>query len=234
MFRYETHMHTAEASACSNSPAADLAEKYKSEGYDGIIITDHFFNGNTCIDKSLPWKERVEAYCKGYEHAKEKGDEIGLDVFFGMEYGDGTSDFLIYGPDKDWLKENDHILDMEVTAFLEYARSFGFVCIQAHPFRQAAYTRGTVHCPKFVDGIEIFNASQITWDPAANDHAEIYASWYDLPVTGGSDTHNTTDRFYAGGVLCPRRLISSLDYGNAVRAREVEVIRPSVPSGSSR
>ena len=84
MYRYETHMHTMEASACANSSAADMADKYKAEGYDGIFITDHFFNGNSAVPRDLPWKERIELYCAGYENALKRGKEIGLDVFFGI------------------------------------------------------------------------------------------------------------------------------------------------------
>ena len=79
LYKYETHMHTLEASACAHSTAAAMADKYKAEGYTGIFVTDHFFNGNTCIPRDLPWEERVELYCKGYEHAKARGDEIGLE-----------------------------------------------------------------------------------------------------------------------------------------------------------
>lgn len=97
-------MHTSEASDCAECTAVQMADKYKAEGYTGIIITDHFFNGNSSVPHDLPWEERVELYCKGYEHAKARGDEIGLDVFFGIEFGDGGSDYLIYGLDKQWLK----------------------------------------------------------------------------------------------------------------------------------
>ena len=117
MYIYETHMHTSEASDCAECTAVQMADKYKAEGYTGIIITDHFFNGNSSVPHDLPWEERVELYCKGYEHAKARGDEIGLDVFFGIEFGDGGSDYLIYGLDKQWLKKNEGILDMELWRF---------------------------------------------------------------------------------------------------------------------
>lgn len=214
MFRYETHMHTSEASACGGSGGAEMAVKYKEEGYTGIIVTDHFFNGNSCIPRDLPWEERVELFCKGYEHAKEMGDKIGLDVFFGFEYGNGSSDFLIYGLDKEWLLKNDHILDMELTDFLQYARSCGGMAVQAHPFRDYEYIRGTVHAPHFVDAVEIINSSHSV--PEFNERAKIYAGWYDLPVTSGSDAHNTTNRWYGGGVLSEVRFGSALEYMQAV------------------
>lgn len=223
MYRYETHMHTMEASACANSSAADMADKYKAEGYDGIFITDHFFNGNSAVPRDLPWKERIELYCAGFENAKKRGKEIGLDVFFGIEYGNGGSDFLIYGLDKQWLLDHDYILDMGLTQFLELARSEGAFAVQAHPFRDYPYIRSTTHCPHFVDAIEIINASH-PLDTPFNDRAAEFARWYDLPVTAGSDAHNTTDRWYGGGVVSETPFKSFKDYAEAVRSGKLTLL----------
>ena len=84
-YLYETHMHTSEASACAGSTGAQMARAYKEAGYTGIIVTDHFFYGNTSVDRSLPWEEWVRRFCLGYEHAKAEGERIGLSVFFGWE-----------------------------------------------------------------------------------------------------------------------------------------------------
>ena len=223
MYRYETHMHTMEASACANSSAADMADKYKAEGYDGIFITDHFFNGNSAVPRDLPWDERIELYCAGYEHALKRGTEIGLDVIFGIEYGNGGSDFLIYGLDKQWLLDHDYILDMGLTQFLELARSEGAFAVQAHPFRDYPYIRSTTHCPHFVDAIEIINASH-PLDTPFNDRAAEFARWYDLPVTAGSDAHNTTDRWYGGGVVSETPFKSYKDYAEAVRSGKLTLL----------
>ena len=75
---YETHMHTSEASACAGSTGTQMARAYKAAGYTGIIVTDHFFYGNTSVDRSLPWEEWVRRFCLGYEHAKAEGGRIGL------------------------------------------------------------------------------------------------------------------------------------------------------------
>ena len=80
-YLYETHMHTSEASACAGSTGAQMARAYKEAGYTGIIVTDHFFYGNTSVDRSLPWEEWVRRFCLGYEHAKAEGKRIGLSVF---------------------------------------------------------------------------------------------------------------------------------------------------------
>ena len=86
MYIYDTHVHTSQASDCALSSGAQMAQKYKELGYDGIFITDHFFHGNTCVDRSLPWADWVRLFCQGYEDAKKQGEKIGLDVFFGWEY----------------------------------------------------------------------------------------------------------------------------------------------------
>lgn len=223
MYKYETHMHTSEASGCANSTGAEMAEKYKSEGYTGIFVTDHFFNGNSCIPRDLYWSERVELYCRGYENAKKKGDEIGLDVFFGIEFGDGGSDFLVYGLDKQWLLHNSMIMDMELTRFLEYARSCGAFIVHAHPFREYDYIRSTVHCPRFVDAVEIINASHAP-DKPFNERAKIYAGWYDLPVTAGSDAHDTSGRWFGGGVESDTKFSSFADYRDAVLNGRVRLL----------
>ena len=220
-------MHTSEVSACASTPAAEMADMYKKAGYTGIIITDHFYNGNTCIDRSLPWDEWVDGYCSGYEHAKARGDEIGLDVFFGIEYGDGGSDYLIYGLDKQWLKSHPDMMSLSVVDFLELVRSCGGMVVQAHPFRVCDYIRGTMHCPKLCDAVEIYNASHS--DPSFNEHARIYAEWYGLPGTGGSDAHNSTNKFYFGGVESERKFTSALDYAKAAAAGEIRIITP--PAG---
>ena len=49
MYIYETHLHTYESSACGSTKASEYPAYYKSIGYSGIFITDHFFNGNCRI-----------------------------------------------------------------------------------------------------------------------------------------------------------------------------------------
>ena len=84
---YETHLHTSEASACAGSTGGEMARACKEAGYSGIIVTNHNWHGNHCLDSSLPWEAWIESYCRGFEEAKKVGDEIGLDVFFGYEAG---------------------------------------------------------------------------------------------------------------------------------------------------
>lgn len=211
MYKYETHLHTKEGSACSSASAEDMARAHKAAGYDGIFVTNHFFNGNTSVPRDLPWERRVDEYCKGYEIAKEVGDEIGLQVFFGIEYCKYSSDFLIYGIDKDWIKRNERLLmyEDERKLFSEVRRNGGLI-VHAHPFRSDPYIHHISLYPYDVDAVEVINGSH---DPAKmyNERATLYADMYGLLKTGGSDTHHL-DRMFGSGISVPEVINSHHDY----------------------
>ncbi|MBE6837840.1 MAG: histidinol-phosphatase [Ruminococcus sp.] len=197
MYFYEMHLHTSEGSECGGSGGAEQALYYKSLGYDGIFVTDHFFNGNSRINFTMPdesWGNKIEAFCKGYENAKKKGDEIGLSVFFGFEYAFHGTEWLIYGLSKEWLLENPHIMEMSPREFLEYVKKCGGFVIQAHPFREASYIDTIRILPHHIDGMEILNTKNTD---RANAVAELFTSLNEIPVTCGSDCHHDKD-----GNLC--------------------------------
>jgi len=187
MFKYEMHCHTSEVSNCSHISGAELAEFCKSAGYDGVVITDHFFNGNCAVPRALPWKTRVNLFVKGYENAKKRGDEIGIDIFSGWEftYVDGT-DFLTYGLDKEWLLENRDCDKMRITDYCDLVhRSGGFV-VQAHPFREDDYIEMIRLLPRHVDAVETLNAGRTDFQ---NRMADQYADNYCLKKLCGTDNH---------------------------------------------
>ena len=119
-YRYDLHVHTYEGSACAKSPAAELADFYKEKGYAGLVVTDHFYAGNTRVDRSLPWPEWLKGFKEGYEHMKARGDEIGLSVFYGWEYSFHGIDFLTFGLDNDWLLEHPEVKDMDIVDYELY------------------------------------------------------------------------------------------------------------------
>ena len=158
----------------------------------------------------LPWKDWVEQFCKGYEHAKEEGDKIGLQVFFGWESGYHGTEFLIYGLNKEWLLEHPEIKDADVKEQYELVHAGGGIVSHAHPFREEDYIPEIRLFPDCVDAVEGINATHES--PASTSHKNIlynekaiaYAKEHGLPITAGSDQHTT--RMIGGGMLFDRKL----------------------------
>lgn len=220
-YKYETHLHTAEGSRCASTPGAEMARAHKNNGYTGIFVTDHFFNGNTAVPRDLPWQERVELFCKGYENALEEGKKIGLQVFFGFEYCYQAMDFLVYNLDKQWLIDHEDIDRWPPRmAFAKMREDGGFI-IHAHPFRERDYVSHIQLFPRDVDGVEIVNGAHK--DPRMNERAAIYARMYDLPGTAGSDSHHSAD-LLGSGVETEELIEEPLDYLRLMREGKLKLL----------
>lgn len=228
-YLYETHMHTSEGSKCGLNTAAEMVRAYKEYGYTGVIITDHNWHGNTAVDRSLPWEEWLDTFFMGYHNAKAEGDKIGLDVFLGYEAGYGGPEFLITGFTIDDLKKHPEIKDASVEEQLKLIHSFGGMVIQAHPYREASYIKEVITYEKFVDGIEIINASHSNpKDNSRNkcifdEKATKLAHDNNLPCTAGSDQH-WTDGLMGGGIAFKTPLTSIQDYIKRIKNREDYVL----------
>jgi hypothetical protein len=157
LFQYETHLHTTEASACAVFSAAEQVKYYKELGYEGIVVTDHFFNGNTSVPRDLEWEERVDLFCRGYENAKAEGDKIGLSVFFGWEANFCCTEFLVYGLDKQWLKNHPDILSWSIEEQYTRVHEDGGFIVHAHPYRVRPYIKEIRLFPDCVDAVEAIN-----------------------------------------------------------------------------
>lgn len=217
---YETHLHTSEASACSSSTGEEMALAAKKFGYTGIFVSNHNWYGNSCVDKELEWKEWIHQYCAGYRNAKKCGDEIGLDVFFAYEASYNGTDFLIYGVDEQWLMEHPEIKDATVKQQYRLIHEAGGMVIHAHPYREAFYIPKIRLFPEYVDGVEGINATHSSpRNPVLlhkdYDHKALdYAGEYQLPITAGSDVHNT--RMLGGGMAFREKLCSEQDYIHSI------------------
>ncbi len=211
-------MHTAEGSGCATARGAEQAELYKAAGYDTIIITDHFFNGNTAVDRSLPWNDWVDGYCLGYENAKKRGDEIGINVLFGIEYGWYGTDLLVYGVDKQWLKNNPDVINISVHKFCDKVHEHGGIIVQAHPFRDADYIRDIKLLPKYTDAVEVFNAGNR--EKIFDERAMWYAEQFSMVKTSGSDRHHLDgDKFF--GIVTEYEIKDISDYIRAIKENNI-------------
>ena len=187
VYRYETHLHTRQGSACGVSTGAEQARFYRDLGYTGIFVTDHFTGGNTAVPRDLPWRERVDWFCSGYEDALAEGQKVGLDVFFAWEQNFEGDEYLVYGPDRAWLLAHPDVEHWTRRRQLEEIHRAGGAVIQAHPFRDRDYIKYILLGRKYCDGIEVANTFNHRWNDAC---ARRYAEIFDLPVIAGTDNHN--------------------------------------------
>jgi hypothetical protein len=199
-FKYETHIHTRQGSACGAATGAELADYYKELGYSGFIVTDHFLGGNTAVRSGLPWEKAIAQFCTGYEDAKRRGDEIDFDVFFGLEYCFHGTEFLIYGTDKDCLIRTPQIREPDLRKALYTFKSAGAFIVHAHPFREAPYIDMFRLLPELTDAVEVYNAHNTIMQ---NERARLYAEEYGLLKIAGGDFHRSGDD--ASGVELQKR-----------------------------
>ena len=218
MYLYETHLHTAESSLCGKISGAEHPAFYQARGYHGIMITDHFYRGNTAIPLDLPWTEWVERFFAGYEAAKKAGDAIGMTVFFGFEERFSALDeYLIFGLTKEWLCAHPELRTLPREAYLALVRSAGAMVIQAHPMREYPATEELVLPLDALDAIEGWNGGT---GLSQNSRAIAVAKQNGIPITAGSDLHvvRIKDRIWPNyGIETDTKLETVEDYIALIR-----------------
>ena len=220
MYRYETHMHTLPVSRCARYSVRDNLEFYRSLGYDGIFITNHFLDGNINIDKALPYEEKVNFYFSDYEEALKLSKEIGIRVFLGVEISYRGTDFLIYGLDKEWFLAHPEIMDMKKSEELPFLASHGALVIQAHPYRQDRHIDHIRLFPHCIEGVETVNACRTELE---NRMADIFADAYGFVKTAGTDNHIGSRITHLAGMESDTPLTDEADFIRRIRNGEMEI-----------
>ena len=135
----------------------------------------------------MPWEERIELFCAGFEAAKKRGDEIGINVFFAWENSYAGTDILTYGLGKEWLLSHEYCDLLPAKKYIEIAKKSGGFVVQAHPFRERDYIEMIRLMPRDVDAVETINAAN---SDSENEMAELYAEKYGLIGICGTDNHH--------------------------------------------
>jgi hypothetical protein len=221
-YLYETHLHTSPVSKCAKASVRENLECYKSLGFAGVFITNHFLDGNISCDKALPYEERIEYYFSDYEEALEIGKEIGISVFLGIESSLHGTDFLIYGLDKAWFLEHPEIESLKKSQMLPLLAEAGALIIQAHPFREASYIDHIRLYPRHVHGVEVYNGCRTDFENAL---AEQYAENYGLIPFAGTDNHRADKQLCFGGMQSTSPIIDERDFVLRVKNGEMTPFR---------
>ncbi len=190
MYIYDTHVHTSECSACAHSTARETVRAYKAAGYSGIVLTNHFYRGNTRIDRSLSWPEFVKPYYDAYLEAKDEGDKLDFDVIFGIEeYVGQHKEYLLYNIDLEFLLANPDMPNIDGEELAKRVHAAGGFVSFAHPYRFRESYMNAFFDPDFslVDAVEVINACN---KHEENEKALAAARERSLVFTYGSDTHS--------------------------------------------
>lgn len=212
----DTHVHTDEVSRCGKVPARKLVNLYKEAGYDGIVITDHYYQGFFETMSGWDWSRKSDAFLAGYREALEEGGKIGLDVFLGAElrFTEHENDYLVYGIDREFLLNHPCLYDLGLKRFRELIRNRDILLYQAHPFRV-----GMVPAPPpLLDGVEVFNGNPR--HDSQNSHARQFALENGLKMLSGSDFHQVED-LAGGGIVLKERIRSGRELVKVLKAGRV-------------
>ena len=220
MFKYETHLHTCPVSKCAKASVRESLEYYKSLGYDGVFITNHFIDGHINVSSELPYEEKLKYYFSDYLEGLRIGKELGIKVFLGVECSYMGVDFLIYGLDMDWYFEHPEIMGMKKKDELLYFMNAGALVIHAHPFRLDSHNDYIRLMPDRVHGVEILNACR---SADVNEMASLYAKHYGLIEFAGSDNHVADGLKKLAGMGFSRKILDEKDFVNAVLSGEAEI-----------
>ncbi len=223
MFKYEMHLHTSGCSDCARSTGVELVDAAVKAGYSGFVITNHFYYGNTCVNRDLTWQEFVEEYKNDYLTAKEYAKQFDIDVLFGVEeWYDRGKELLIYGLEPDIYKKAPFMFKQEVEKISGFVRENGGFIVAAHPFRNRGYIAEPDKAPDALlfDGIETDNYFNTEED---NNKALVFATENSLLRTSGGDIHNAPD-FGHSGLAFSKRITNNAELAKALKSGNYKLI----------
>ena len=219
MYKYETHLHTSPASSCAIVTAKEQLEFYKSAGFDGVFMTNHFYLSHI-VKKGRTYEEIVNTFFDDIENSKEIGKKIGIKVFAGLEMADHGADFLIYGVGREFFLSIPDFANLDILERLTLIKEAGGLIIHAHPFRVMNSKRAIRIFPYHVEGVEAYNTNR---ENQGTDLAVMYAKHYNLPVFAGSDNHGGIIHPVLGSMKSETPIVDEADFIAKFRAGELEI-----------
>ena len=211
---YEVHLHTDESSVCGRTPAREYIPYYMDQGYDGIVVTDHFTGNPSYVpDRTAPWKQQVDEYCRGYEEALNEGVRRGFKVFFGIEQQFANDECLIYGPDKQWLLDHPDAPHWSRRRWFDEINAIDGCIVLAHPFRVRNYVK-RITLNTCVHAIEAYNSAN---KPEADVYGLAYGKHFGYPLTAGTDMHCIHENRELYGVVFDEPWKDIFSYVQAIR-----------------
>ena len=226
-YKYQMHIHTTPCSQCGGLTPESLCQALLENGYQGGVITDHFYHGNSGIDRSecTSWAQFVSAYEESYLSCKKEAEKYGLDIIFSIEESVVPGlEILCYGVTPKVLYDNPQLIKQDLYEWVRVMRENGVVVVQAHPFREADYIPNPGALPyECLDGVEVFNRGNNA--PEMNQKALNFACEHNLIRTSSADAHWPNHIPY-GGITTSHRITNEAELAALLKSGEYELIIP--------
>lgn len=197
MYKYEMHAHSFPCSGGGVEIEKHIEHLHK-KGFSGMVITNHFYRGDTTVDRSLPWHDFIKFYREDFERGKGYARSYDFDLLFGIEEGVGNGkEILVYGITPDFLLKHPELKYADLAEYARLVHLDGGLLYQAHPYRDRAYIAkpGPLEQLGLLDGIEVYNAANTAED---NEKAEKLAKEKKIKCIAGSDAHSSGSAGRAG------------------------------------
>ena len=225
MYKYQMHIHTTPCSKCGGLTPETLCQALLENGYQGGVITNHFYHGNSGIDRSenTSWEQFVSAYEQDYLSCKKEAEKHNLDIIFSIEESVVPGlEILCYGVTPKILYDNPQLIKQDLCEWVRVMRENGVVVVQAHPFRKADYIPNPGPLPiEMIDGIEVFNRGNSTDEnQSAWEMAEKHPH---LIRTSSADAHWPNHIPY-GGIISSKRITNEQELVTLLRSGEYKLI----------
>lgn len=198
------HLHDSACSRCGQSTGESFVKIAKKRGFSGFVITNHFYHGNSAVDRALSWSDFVGAYARDYEETKKIAEEYDLDVFFGFEEGyGGGQHLLVYGLSPEVVASKPEFPDMSLPEIYGFVHENNGFLAFAHPYRDISDANlDNYPDMRYADAVEVYNAGN---SPESNQMAAEFVKRTGVRTIAGSDTHSVHS-FGKGGLIFSKRL----------------------------
>ena len=187
---FHTHANLSKKITVSLEEFKEKMREAKASGLTAIAITEHFNSANII--------ELYETLQEEFPYEEEYYQIEGMKVFCGLEVDvKENGHFLVIGAREDILTIARLLLPFQneenfipVRDLITLLSDFNVLKIGAHPLRES--TPWNHHDPsvlKQFDAYDLNGKDLYTYGPEIEERVHAFANEYQIPVVGGSDTH---------------------------------------------
>jgi len=219
LLKIEMHAHSKGGSGCASASPEDIASEFKSQGYDGLVLTNHICESEFNKYPGDTKTEKLDFYFSLYEDVRSACEKVGLKVFYGTEVRakhDGFIEFMLYGFEKEFLYNAPLLFTLTQKELFELCEREGVLMYQTHPFRRGV----CLGDPKYMHGAEYFNGHVNHINNNAD--ARKFIDQNNLLKTCGTDYHDPGQPLTAYALI-PESINTNKQLADYIRSGNLQI-----------